>query len=101
MREGEGIDYSILHCTSIPEKKKKKSISMLAFVRTIPPSLPRDFSYRARWKFLLNIQRELTGGQHTRKYSLSSINLCRFSRAKFPRPREYTIRVTKGNVCDF
>ena len=24
MREGEGIDYSILHCTSIPEKKKKK-----------------------------------------------------------------------------
>lgn len=74
---------------------------MLAFVRTIPPSLPRDFSYRARWKFLLNIQRELTGGQHTRKYSLSPINLCRFSRAKFPRPGEYTIRVTKGNVCDF
>lgn len=36
MREGEGIDYSILHCTSIPEKKKKKSISMLAFVRTTP-----------------------------------------------------------------
>lgn len=34
---------------------------MLAFVRTISLSLslPRDFSYRARWKFLLNIQRDL------------------------------------------
>lgn len=43
MREGEGIDYSILHCTSIPEKKKKKKYIDVGF-RENDPSVSLSLS---------------------------------------------------------
>lgn len=75
---------------------------MLAFVRTISLSLSLslDFSYRARWKFLLNIQRDLLE-VNTR----GSIHYPPSTYADFhvqnPWDTIRVIHVTKGSMCDF